>query len=70
MPNLIPQPSNAEGPLSIAKGLTNALLMAAQGMPAGLLCNEQAEWALMQIAFAIRDQIDKAADVLDIDIGA
>lgn len=64
-----PQPSDAERPLSIAKGLTNALIMAAQGAPGGVLSDQQMEWALMQIAFALRDQINEAADKLGLEIG-
>lgn len=63
----MPVPSDAEGPLSIAKGLTNALIMAAQSL-SGPLNEQQAEWAFMQLGFAIRDQLDAIAERLDIDI--
>ena len=66
----MPEPSDAEGPLYKAKELTNAVLVFAQGMGAGLMSDQQLEGALMQLAFAIRDQINEAADELGLSIGA
>lgn len=69
MPRPHPQPSDAEGPLYKAKELTNAVLVFAQGMGMNLMSKEQLEGALMQLAFALRDQINEAADELGLDIG-
>lgn len=70
MPRPQPQPSDAEGPLHKAKELTNAVLVFAQGMGLGLMSDKQLEGALLQLAFALRDQINKAAEELGLDIGA